>query len=119
MIRKLEVSGVHMDVGDELYKYAIKKLGRLDKYIPKQARDSAHLEVKLKEEKSKDKNKRTCEVLLHLPQGNITITETTVSVYAAIDIAEQKLKMQLHKYKELHGDPTIHQRIISRFKRSL
>ncbi|HUC90217.1 MAG TPA: ribosome-associated translation inhibitor RaiA [Patescibacteria group bacterium] len=118
MIRKIEISGVHMDVGDDLQKYAIKKLGSLDKYIPRLARASAHLEVKLKETKSKDKNERTCEILLHLPKDNLAITETTVSIYAAIDIAEQKLKLQLHKYKELHSEPKLRQRIVSSFKHS-
>lgn len=118
MIKKIEINGVHMTVGDDLRKYVIKKIARLEKYIPRQARDSAHVEVKLKEGKAKDKNERTCEVLLHLPHGNITISETTVNIYAAVDIVEEKLKNQLHRYKEKHTDPRLHQRLLVRLKRS-
>lgn len=115
---KVEISGVHLDINDDLRKYVVKKLGRLDTYAPRHARKSVHMEVKLKEGKAKDKNERTCEVLMHLPQENIIITETTISIYAAIDIAEQKLKMQLHKYKELHAEPKLRQRIVARIKRN-
>lgn len=118
MIQKLEINGVHMDVGDDLRKYVMKKIGRLDKYIPKQARASSHAEVKLKEGKTKSKNDRTCEVLLHLPHENLTVSETTVNIYAAIDIAEEKLKAQLHKYKEQGTNAKLRQRFLARLKRS-
>jgi ribosome hibernation promoting factor len=118
MIQKLEIGGVHMEVGDDLRKYVLKKIGRLDKYLPRRARDSVHVEVKLKEEKAKTKQLRTCEVLMHLPQDNIALTETTINIYAAVDIVEAKLKTQLHKYKELHADPRLRQRLAARLKRS-
>jgi putative sigma-54 modulation protein len=118
MVNKIEIDGVHMTVDDDLRKYVLKKIARLDKYIPKHARLSAHMEVKLKEGKGKGKTERTCEVLIHLPHDNITVNETTVNIYAAVDIAEEKLKTQLHKYKELHADPRMRQRLMSRLKRA-
>jgi ribosomal subunit interface protein len=118
MVNKIEIDGVHMTVNDDLRKYVLKKIARLDKYIPKHARASAHMEVKLKEGKTKGKNERTCEVLIHLPHDNITVNETTINIYAAVDIAEEKLKAQLHKYKELHADPRMRQRLLARIKRS-
>ncbi|HSX17169.1 MAG TPA: ribosome-associated translation inhibitor RaiA [Patescibacteria group bacterium] len=117
MIQKIEIDGVHMTVNDDLRKYVMKKLTRLDKYIPRHARPSTHIEVKLKEGKSKGENERTCEVLIHLPHGNIAISETTVNIYAAVDIVQEKVKTQLHKYKELHADPKLRQRVIARLKR--
>jgi putative sigma-54 modulation protein len=118
MVQKIEIEGVHMTVNDDLRKYVLKKIARLDKYIPRHARVSAHVEVKLKEGKNKGKNERTCEVLIHLPHDNITVSETTINMYAAVDIAEEKLKIQLHKYKELHADPKLRQRLVARLKRS-
>ena len=117
MIQKIEINGVHMEVGDDLRKYVMKKIARLDKYIPRHARASAHMVVKLKEGKSKDKNERMCEILLHLPHENITISETTINIYAAIDIVEEKLKTHLHRYKAKHADPRLHQRLLVRLKR--
>lgn len=116
MIKRLDISGVHMDVDDDLKRYVAKKIGRLDRFIPKGGRDSAHAEVKLKESKAKDKNERTCEVILRLPQETITVKETTINIYAAIDIAETKLHHQLKKYKDLHASPRLRQRLLAKLK---
>lgn len=117
MIQKLEINGVHADVNERLYKYVVKKIGKLDMYMPRHARGSAHAEVKLKESKSKDKNRCTCEVIMHLPQEVFTVKETTVNMYAAIDIVEAKLKNQLKKYKETHSIRA-HRRVLARLKRT-
>jgi putative sigma-54 modulation protein len=117
MIKKLEINGVHMNVGDDLRKYVNKKIGGLEKYILKSARASAHAEVKLKEGKAKKKDERTCEVILHLPKEVITVSETTINMFAAVDIVEEKLKHQLHKYKALHAGPRLHRRLLARLKR--
>lgn len=116
MIQKLEITGVHMDVNDDLKKYVLKKIGRLDRFVPKTGRESVHVDVKLKEGKAKDKNARTCEVIMHLPHETITIAETTINIFAAIDIVETKLLNQLRKYKGLHASPRLHQRVLSRLK---
>jgi ribosomal subunit interface protein len=118
MIQKLEISGVHMEVGDDLRKYVTKKIGRLDKYLSRHARESLHAEVKLKEGKAKDKNERTCEVILFAPHEVLTAKETTINMFAAVDIAEAKLKTQLKKYKDLHGGPRLQRRVLAKLKRS-
>lgn len=116
MITRLDIAGVHMSVGDDLKKYVMRKIGRLDRFIPRAGRESVHAEVKLKEGKAKNKDQRTCEVILHLPQENIMVKESTINIYAAIDIVEAKLHHQLKKYKELHGSPKLHQRVIAKMK---
>lgn len=116
MIKRLDISGVHMSVGDDLKKYVFKKIGRLDRFIPKANHESIHVEVKLKEGKAKDKNERTCEVIMRLPQETITIKETTINIYAAVDIAETKLRHQLKRYKDLHTSPKLHQRVLAKLK---
>jgi ribosome-associated translation inhibitor RaiA len=52
---KIQVNGVHDVVGVDVLKYVNKKISKLDKYIPKIARQSAHAEVFLKESDTKDK----------------------------------------------------------------
>lgn len=116
MIKRLDISGVHLEVGDELKKYVSKKIGRLDRFVPKSTHESLYAEVKLMSSKAKDKNDRTCEVILQLPHEKITVKETTINIYAAIDIATAKLHHQLKKYKELHANPRFHQRVLARLK---
>lgn len=106
-----------MKVDDDLQKYVTKKIGRLDLYMSSHARGSVHAEVKLKEGKAKNKQERTCEVILHLPHDTITVSETTINIYAAVDVVEAKLKNRLKKYKELHNSEKFHRRILARFKR--
>ncbi len=119
MIEKIEVSGIHTTVDDDIYKYVIKKIGKLDQYMSRHARESAHAAVKLKSVKLKTRKQSTCEVILFLPKGKLTTKETTMNMFAAVDIVEQKLKNQLKKYKEVHEKPyKIHRRVISKFRRS-
>lgn len=117
MIEKLEIAGVHMAVGDDLKKYVLSKIGRLDKYIPKHARKSAHAEVKLKEVKLKTRLEHVCEVILYLPSEKLNIKETAETAFAAVDVVEDKLKTLLRKYKELHADPKLRQRLFEKIRR--
>jgi putative sigma-54 modulation protein len=118
MIERLDISGVHLQVDDDLRKYVHKKIGHLDRYIPKHSRQSAHVEIKLKESKAKDKKECTCEAILHLPHEVVSVKESTVNMYAAVDIVEAKLKSQLQKYKGLHANPKLHRRLLVRLRRT-
>ena len=100
MITKLEISANGIELTDDIKKYVEKKIGRLDRYMNKHARKSVHAEVKLKQEKSKKKDKLMAEVILHVPGETLTAKESTLNIYAAIDIVEAKLRNQLKKYKD-------------------
>lgn len=117
MLQKFEVSGVHMELDEAIQKYVTRKIGHLDKYLSRKSRDSAHAEVQLKESKASNKNHCTCEVTLHLPHETINIKESTLNMYAAIDIVEAKLKQQLRKYKDLHQGGKMHRRLFARVSR--
>ena len=103
MLQRFELQGVHTAIDDKLRNYIHRKIGRLDRYLPRQARASAHCEVLLKESRPKDNNHCTCEVLLHVPHQNIVIKESAPNMYAAVDIVEAKLKVKLKQYKDTHG----------------
>jgi putative sigma-54 modulation protein len=119
MIQKLEVQGVHYKIEDKLNDYVNRKIGKLDKYMSKHSRQSAHAQVKLKESKAKDKQQFTCEVILNLPKETLTVKETTVNIYAAVDIVETKLKNLLKKYKETHeSGHRLRRKIVGRIRRA-
>ena len=117
MIKKIEIAGIHTEVTDDLRKYIIKKISKLDQYMPKNARESAHVEIKLKEQKVKTRVECSCEVTLYLPKATISTKETTVNMFAAIDVVEEKLKNQIKKYKQKHASGRLHHRILARLKR--
>jgi putative sigma-54 modulation protein len=118
MLAKFEINGVHTVVDDSLRKYVTKKIGRLDKYLPRHHRDSVHAIVELKEAKNKQKNKYTCSVLLKLPHETLNVTESTLNMYAAVDIVETKLKIQIKKYKDQHASGKLSRHLTARFRRS-
>ena len=102
MIDRLELSANGLELTDDIKQYVDKKIGRLDRYMNRHARKSAHAEVVLKQEKSKKKDRLMAEVVLHMPGGTLMAKESTVNIFAAIDVVEAKLKNQLKKYKDKH-----------------
>lgn len=102
MISRIEISSRQYEVADDIKKYVTKKIGRLDRLAPKHARDSMHADIKLVERKTKS-DKYECEVVMYLPEQQITAKAATVNMFAAVDIVEMKLKNQLKKYKDSHG----------------
>ena len=114
MIQNIKISGLRVEINDDIEKYIVRKIGSLDRYLARHSRESVHAEIWLKEENTNDKNNRTCEVVLHLPHDVIKVKETTVNIYAAIDIAEAKLKNKLVKYKSEHVHSKIHQKLRKR-----
>ena len=114
MIQNIIISGVHFDVDDDLKKYVQKKIGNLDRFLSRHVRESLKIEVRLKESKAKDKKTHTCEITLHLPHDVIVTTESTINVYAAVDIAETKIRNQLVKYKTENSHSKIRRAWLSR-----
>lgn len=119
MIQSIAITGVKYDVDEPTKKYVTRKIGRLDRFLPKHARKSVTAEVKLKEVNRDHGNKYEAEVLLHVPDKDITAKDSTVNMMAAIDIVEAKVVNQLRKYKDLHVSHVGKTRAaLSKFKRS-
>lgn len=117
MLQKFEVQGVHTTVDDKLRAYVNRKIGGLDRYLSKHTRVSAHAEVHLKETKAKSHDNCRCEVVLYLPHQTIIVKEKALNMYAAVDIVEVKLKQQIQKYKDLHGNGKTKRHLFARFRR--
>lgn len=118
MIKRLEITGVHFVVDEDIREYAVQKLGKLDQYVARHTRENLHADVKLKAAKAKNKQAFTCEVILHLTGDTFRLRETGQTMPEAIDLAEEKLKIHLKKYKDLHTNPKLHQRMIIKLKRA-
>lgn len=106
MIDLITITGVKYNVDDTTKRYVIKKISRLDRYLPRHARKSANAQIILREVNRAHGNKYEAEVILHVPGKTMTAKDSTVNILAAVDIVEAKLAAQLHKYKTVtsnHG----------------
>lgn len=119
MIQSISISGVKYDVDANTKRYVMKKIGRLDRFLPRHARKSVTAEVKLKEVNRDHGNKYEAEIILNVPDKQLTAKDSTVNMLAAVDIVEAKIVNQLRKYKDMHvGHIGKTRAALSRFKRS-
>ncbi|SRR5680860_22230 len=118
MITSIEISGIGYDLDETTKKYVNKKIGRLDRYLPKSARASARAEVKLREVNRSHGNKFEAEVVISIPDKVLTARDSTVNMLAAIDIVEAKLVSQFRKYKQTSILHLGSRKLMSKFKRS-
>ncbi|TAK88819.1 ribosome-associated translation inhibitor RaiA [Patescibacteria group bacterium] len=93
----------HEELDDKLQDYVGRKIGQLDRYMPK-GHAIAKGKVVLEFDKSAGEGYQyICEVRLDVPGVDMFAKEGTVNLYAAVDIVEQKLKSQIIKYKDKHS----------------
>lgn len=100
MITHIDITGVRYQVDELTKKYVTKKIGRLDRFLPRHARKSVKAEVVLKEVNRANGNKYECDVIIKVPGKTLTARDTTLNMLAAIDIVEAKLSTQLRKYHD-------------------
>ena len=97
---KCELKGRNFEVDDKLRAYAEDKIGGLEKYLPRQVRDSVSCTVTLEDDPNgREDNRYVCDAVLTIEGSTIVSQEGTVNIYAAVDIVEAKLKAQLSTYK--------------------
>lgn len=103
MITHIDITGVRYQVDDVTKKYVMKKIGRLDRFLPRHARKSVKAEVVLKEVNRANGNKYECDIIIKLPGKSLTAKDSTLNMLAAVDIVEAKLAAQLRKYHDEHA----------------
>ena len=72
MIRDLTITGVKYDLTDTTKKYVEKKIGALDKYLPRHARKSVSAKVKIEQIDNTGGNKYEVDVVINVPDTVIT-----------------------------------------------
>ena len=115
----LNITGKNYQLDDKIKKYVNRKIGQLDRILPKNSRNGLKAEVVLAENSSQPNERYRCEVRIHLPQENAYVSEATVvSMHTAVDLAEGKLRNQFNKYKSKKmGARQQARRIVRRLKR--
>lgn len=119
MIEHITITGVKYELTDTTKKYVDKKIGALDRFLPRHARRSTTADVKIKQIDKPGGDKYEVEVILNVPDKVITAKDSTMNVLAAVDIVETKLAGQLRKYKQETLPHVGRSRsVLARFKRS-
>lgn len=118
MLTSIDLTGIKYTIDDTTRKYVMKKIGALDKYLPRHARKSVSAEVRLRQVNRDHGNKHEAEVVLNVPEKQLTAKDSTTNMLAAVDIVEAKLRAQLQKYKQERIAHVGNRRVLARFKRS-
>jgi putative sigma-54 modulation protein len=87
------VRGEHIEVTPALRDYAIKKVGRLEKYFDNTTSFSCYVTLRV------IRGEQTVEVTIPAPGVILRAEDTHEDMYAAIDLVVEKLERQIRKYK--------------------
>ncbi|MDO4868347.1 MAG: ribosome-associated translation inhibitor RaiA [bacterium] len=118
MISQIEVTGNKYEVDENTKKYAIKHIGKLDKYLPRHAKKSASARVLIAQINGTHDNKYEVEVIVDVPDKTLVAKDQSSNVLAAIDIVEAKLDGQIRRYKTEKNPRLGKAGIMAKFKRS-
>lgn len=96
----LQLTGRKFEIDDELEGYIQKKLGRLDKYLPRGHNNQGMSVELLRDPSGKEDNRYKVVAVLRVQGPDLVAETATINPHSAIDIVEQKLKIQIRKYKD-------------------
>lgn len=100
MIANIEVSGTNYKVEEAFQKYAAKRIGKLDRFLPRQNRQDVVAKIVVTQVNLAHGNRYEISASLDVPGGRvITAKDECSNVFAGIDILEAKLLGQVKKFK--------------------
>lgn len=99
MITQIDISGINYDIDDNTEKYILKRIGKLDHYLPRHSRKSVSVKVTIKRVDKSHGNKYEVAIIMDVPGKVIAVKDESSNVLAGIDILEAKIMSQIKKYK--------------------
>ncbi|MBR3138231.1 ribosome-associated translation inhibitor RaiA [Candidatus Saccharibacteria bacterium] len=100
MIDKIEITGNGYKVEEPFKKYAEKRIGKLDRYLPKIAKKDVVAKVIVTEIGKNKNDKYEISAAMDIPGGKVLAARDECSnVFAGIDLVEAKLTGQIRRYK--------------------
>lgn len=100
MIDKIDLSGKNYEISESFKKYVEKRIGKLDRYLPRGNKKDLIAKVVISEVDHPHGNKYEISVAMEIPGGKVIATKDECSnVFAGIDIIEAKLKGQIRRFK--------------------
>ncbi len=105
MIENIDISGSNYKVEEGFKKYVNKRLGKLDRYLPRDNRKDVVAKVVVTEVNRAHGNKYEITASLDIPgsknnDGKVLVAkDEALNVFAGVDIVEAKLEGQIRRYK--------------------
>ena len=100
MIENIDISGSNYKVEESFQKYVHKRIGKLDRYLPRQNRKDVGAKVVVTQVNRDHGNKYEISATLDIPGGKVlNAKEESSNVFAGVDILEAKLMGQIRRFK--------------------
>ena len=100
MIDNIDISGSNYKVEEGFQKYLQKRIGKLDRYLPRQNRKDLVAKVVVTQVDRAHGNKYEISATLDIPGGKtLNAKEDCSNIVAGIDILEAKLMGQSRRFK--------------------
>lgn len=100
MIEKIETSGSNYKLSDNFQKYATKRIGKLDRYLPRGSKKDVIAKIVVTQVDRDHGNKFEISAAMEIPGGKVIAAKDECSnIFAGIDIIEAKLMGQIRRYK--------------------
>ena len=100
MIEKIDISGNNFEIKEDFKKYVEKRLGKLEKYLPKEAKKEVVMKVVVTGSERAHGTDYNLSVAMEIPGGKvIAAKDECTNVFAGVDIVEAKLAGQIRRYK--------------------
>ncbi len=119
MIEKIDITGNNFKIDESLKKYIEKRYGKLDRYLPKEAKKDAVIKVIITTVGGARGDKYEISVAMEITGGKVFASKDECSnVFAGIDLIEAKLVGQIRRFKVETQDRRPKKGIKGLFKRS-
>ena len=100
MIEKIEINGKDYKVEEPLKKYTLKRLGKLDRYLPRGFKKDVVVKVIISSIGKAKSEKYEIAAAMEIPGGKVIAAKDECSnVFAGVDLLEAKLTGQIRRYK--------------------
>ena len=100
MIDKIEITGNGYKIEDSFKKYTEKRIGKLDRYLPRGSKKDVVVKVIVTEIGKNKGDKYEISAAMDIPGGKVVAAKDECSnVFAGVDLVEAKLTGQIRRYK--------------------
>ncbi len=100
MIEKIEVNGNGYKIEEPFKKYVEKRIGKLDRYLPRGSKKDVICKVVVTEIGKGKTDKYEISAAMELTGGKVIAAKDECSnVFAGVDLVEAKLTGQIRRYK--------------------